>query len=105
MSQKGKKEEEPEVTEEQKKVMTTQDIKYVEMKRLAEVQVSSHMEDNRRWKSVTITIEREVGTYWKSHRSVMKPNLKTSTALYKQSAVHGAHFIETSKNSHTKNEV
>ncbi|XP_051921953.1 probable U3 small nucleolar RNA-associated protein 11 [Hippocampus zosterae] len=37
VSKKGKKEEDPEVTEEQKKVMTTQDIKYVEMKRLAEV--------------------------------------------------------------------
>uniref|UniRef100_A0A3Q2XVW9 U3 small nucleolar RNA-associated protein 11 n=1 Tax=Hippocampus comes TaxID=109280 RepID=A0A3Q2XVW9_HIPCM len=37
VSKKGKKEEETEVTEEQKKVMTTQDIKYVEMKRLAEV--------------------------------------------------------------------
>ncbi|XP_077432050.1 putative U3 small nucleolar RNA-associated protein 11 [Vanacampus margaritifer] len=30
------KEEEPEVTEEQKKMMTTQDIKYVEMKRVAD---------------------------------------------------------------------
>ena len=35
-----KKKEEEEVTDEQKKVMRTQDIKYVEMKRVSEAKVS-----------------------------------------------------------------
>lgn len=38
----AKKDQEEMMTEEQKKVMRTQDIKYVEMKRVAEAKVSFH---------------------------------------------------------------
>lgn len=39
----GKKSTDEEMTEEQKKLMRTQDIKYIEMKRVAEAKVSFYL--------------------------------------------------------------